>query len=53
MWLNTPRPAHIVLVISAIAEAFSCRLSCPNKKTPIIVRGEMLWVLFLLEIFVT
>ena len=51
--LNTPSPAHIVTLISAVVEPRSCRLTRPNKQTPAIVRGEMLRVRFFLLLLVT
>ena len=49
---NTPRPAHIIIFVSTIVKAGPCWLSRPNKQTPGVVRGEMLWILFLLLKFI-
>ena len=48
MRLDTPRPAHVIILVSTIVKAGPCWLSCPNKQTPGVVRGEMLWVFFFL-----
>ena len=45
---NTPTPAHIIIFVSTIAKAGPCWLSRPNKQTPRVVRGKMLWVFFFL-----